>query len=99
MGYGTLDSVLSFERSNVPPTGSLILITDTLSSDGNFLIHHFIANHIRANRHVVLVGFNQLLTHYQAIGKKLVSSLTVIILTQFFAEIVTRCVINCYLGY
>jgi len=83
MGYGTLDSVLSFERSNVPPSGSLILITDTLSSDGNFLIHHFIANHLKANRHVVLVGFNQLLSHYQAIGKKLVGWLTVVILTSF----------------
>ncbi|CAG8557448.1 11356_t:CDS:2 [Paraglomus occultum] len=71
MGYGTLDSVLSFERSNVPPSGSLILITDTLSSEGNFLIHHFIANHLKENRHVVLVGFNQTLSHYQAIGKKL----------------------------
>jgi hypothetical protein len=75
MGYGTLDSVLSFERSNVPPSGSLVLITDTISSDGNFLINHFIVNQLKANQCIVLVGFNQTLNHYHLIGKKLVGSL------------------------
>jgi hypothetical protein len=72
MGYSSLDSSLSFPDNNLPPNKKLILITDTLSASGNFLIHHFIVNQIKSDKHVILVGFSQIFNHYLTIGRKLV---------------------------
>ncbi|CAG8597863.1 16490_t:CDS:2 [Cetraspora pellucida] len=71
MGYQTLDIALSF-KNNLVPLKRSIIITDTLSAQGNFLIHHFIVNQIKADKNVVLVGLSQLFNHYLNIGKKLV---------------------------
>ncbi|KAI9496422.1 hypothetical protein BDB00DRAFT_971465 [Zychaea mexicana] len=70
MGYATLDAALAFPN-NVPPTKSHIVITDTLKSNGNFLIHHFVGNHLKADRHVILIGLSQIFNHYFLIGRKL----------------------------
>ncbi|KAI9244830.1 hypothetical protein BDA99DRAFT_577059 [Phascolomyces articulosus] len=70
MGYATLDAALAFPN-NVPPTESHIVITDTLKSNGNFLIHHFVGNHLKADRHVILIGLSQIFNHYFLIGRKL----------------------------
>ncbi|CAG8782658.1 18918_t:CDS:2, partial [Racocetra persica] len=75
MGYQTLDIALLF-KNNLVPLKSSILITDTLSAQGNFLIHHFIVNQLKADKHVVLVGLSQLFNHYLNIGKKLGVNLT-----------------------
>ncbi|KAI8981477.1 hypothetical protein BDB01DRAFT_697572, partial [Pilobolus umbonatus] len=71
MGYPTLDSVLAF-KDNVPPMNSHIAVTDCLKSEGNFLLHHFIINHLKANRPVILVGLAQIFNHYFLISRKLV---------------------------
>lgn len=71
MGYATLDAALAFPN-NLPPSNSQIIITDTLKSDGNFLLHHFLANHLKANQRVVLVGLAQIFNHYFLISRKLV---------------------------
>ncbi|RIA88228.1 hypothetical protein C1645_775563 [Glomus cerebriforme] len=76
MGYASLDSSLSFSDNNLPPNKKSILITDTLSASGNFLIHHFIVNQIKSDKHVVLVGFSQIFNHYLIIGRKLGVNLT-----------------------
>ncbi|GES76842.1 elongator complex protein 6 [Rhizophagus clarus] len=76
MGYASLDSSLSFPDNNLPPNKKSILITDTLSASGNFLIHHFIVNQIKSDKHVVLVGFSQTFNHYLTIGRKLGVNLT-----------------------
>ncbi|CAG8540425.1 8789_t:CDS:2 [Rhizophagus irregularis] len=68
MGYASLDSSLSFPDNNLPPNKKSILITDTLSASGNFLIHHFIVNQIKSDKHVILVGFSQIFNHYLTIG-------------------------------
>ncbi|PKC74686.1 hypothetical protein RhiirA1_529390 [Rhizophagus irregularis] len=76
MGYASLDSSLSFPDNNLPPNKKSILITDTLSASGNFLIHHFIVNQIKSDKHVILVGFSQIFNHYLTIGRKLGVNLT-----------------------
>ncbi|KAG1136388.1 hypothetical protein G6F37_012740 [Rhizopus arrhizus] len=70
MGYATLDSTLAFPN-NVPPNNSSILVIDTLKSEGNFLIHHFVINHLKANKPVILVGLSQIFNHYFLIARKL----------------------------
>jgi hypothetical protein len=72
MGYDKLDAALAWQR-NLPPAGSNIVIADTLKSNGNFLLHHFIVNHIRANQPVIVIGLSQIFNHYFLIGRKLVS--------------------------
>ncbi|KAI8137821.1 hypothetical protein BJV82DRAFT_524541 [Fennellomyces sp. T-0311] len=72
MGYATLDAALAFPN-NVPPPEAHIVITDTLKSNANFLIHHFLGNHLKADRHVVLIGLSQIFNHYFLIGRKLVN--------------------------
>ncbi|KAI8091353.1 uncharacterized protein B0P05DRAFT_527110 [Gilbertella persicaria] len=70
MGYATLDAALAFPN-NLPPQQAHIAITDTLKSDANFLIHHFIVNHLKNDKPVVLVGFSQIFNHYFLIARKL----------------------------
>jgi hypothetical protein len=72
MGYDKLDAALAWQR-NLPPAGSNIVIADTLKSNGNFLLHHFIVNHLRANQPVIVIGLSQIFNHYFLIGRKLVS--------------------------
>ncbi|CAI2169336.1 1412_t:CDS:2 [Funneliformis geosporum] len=76
MGYASLDASLSFPDDNLPPNKRSILITDTLSASGNFLIHHFIVNQVKSDKHVVLVGLSQIFNHYLTIGRKLGVNLT-----------------------
>jgi hypothetical protein len=71
MGYASLDAALAFPN-NLPPVSTHIAITDSLKSDANFLIHHFIVNHLKADKPVVLVGLSQIFNHYFLIGRKLV---------------------------
>src|SRR4051794_1664501 len=83
MGYTTLDAALGFTSSSnssdssnlLPPPCTHILITDTIHAEGNFLLHHFILNNVKAGKHVLVVGFAQVLAHYIAIGRKLVRSI------------------------
>lgn len=87
MGYQTLDAALSFPNErNIIPSKKSLLITDTLTSRGDFLIHHFIANQIKANKHVVLVGFAEIFNHYQNIARKLVKYFIGNLLGGGFAE-------------
>ncbi|KAI7872917.1 hypothetical protein BDF14DRAFT_1716714 [Spinellus fusiger] len=74
MGYATLDAALAFPH-NLPPTNTHIVVTDTLTSDANFLLHHFIGNQLKADRSVVLVGLAQIFNHYFLISRKLASGL------------------------
>ncbi|KAI9033592.1 hypothetical protein CLU79DRAFT_724493 [Phycomyces nitens] len=72
MGYATLDAALALPN-NLPPERIHIVITDTLKSDANFLIHHFVGNQLKADRSVILVGLAQIFNHYFLIGRKLAS--------------------------
>ncbi|KAI8338177.1 hypothetical protein BC941DRAFT_374866 [Chlamydoabsidia padenii] len=74
MGYATLDAALAFPN-NLPPTQTHIVITDTLKSDANFLIHHFTSNQLKTDRRVVLVGLAQIFNHYFLINRKLGTNL------------------------
>ena len=71
MGFQSLDSALAFPE-NIPPAGFHIIITDTLAADGSFLLHHFIANQLKAEQPLVLVGLTQIVNHYVLIARKLV---------------------------
>lgn len=79
MGYQALDALLAFS-GNIPPGGSHIVITDTLGADANFLLHHFIANQLKADGgggtgKAVLVGLAHIFNHYAIVGKKLVGAI------------------------
>eukprot|EP00128_Syssomonas_multiformis_P016106 Colp12_sorted_trinity150504_noHs@36286 len=68
--FADLNGALGFSDS-APPAGLLILGTDTLEADGNFLIHHFIGLHLKGCHNVCLVAFAQIFHHYLAVSKKL----------------------------
>ncbi|KAG0325415.1 Elongator subunit elp6 [Dissophora globulifera] len=76
MGYASLEPHLPSSHAPLLPPGIFLSITDTQASDGNFLLHHFISNYIKADHHVVLVGLAGILVHYTMIGRKLGVNLT-----------------------
>lgn len=75
MGYASLEPHLPSSHAPLLPPGTLLSISDTQASDGNFLLHHFISNYIKADQNVVLVGLAGILVHYTMVGRKLVSNL------------------------
>ncbi|KAK3828691.1 MAG: hypothetical protein J3Q66DRAFT_323324 [Benniella sp.] len=76
MGYASLEPHLPSSHTPLLPPGTFLSITDTQASDGNFLLHHFISNYIKADHNVVLVGLAGILIHYTTIGRKLGVNLT-----------------------
>ena len=72
MGYASLEPHLPSPHTPLLPPGTFLSISDTQASDGNFLLHHFISNYIKADQNVVLVGLAGILVHYTMIGRKLV---------------------------
>ncbi|KAF9173868.1 Elongator subunit elp6 [Mortierella sp. AD010] len=76
MGYSSLEPHLPSSHAPVLPPGIYLSISDTQASDGNFLLHHFISNYIKADHNVVLVGLAGILVHYTIVGRKLGVNLT-----------------------
>jgi hypothetical protein len=74
MGYASLEPHLPSSHAPLLPPGTFLSISDTQASDGNFLLHHFISNYIKADQNVVLVGLAGILVHYTMVGRKLVSN-------------------------
>lgn len=72
MGYPSLESHLPSSHAPLLPPGIFLSISDTQASDGNFLLHHFISNYIKADHNVVLVGLAGIMVHYTMVGRKLV---------------------------
>ncbi|KAL1920935.1 uncharacterized protein VTP21DRAFT_11570 [Calcarisporiella thermophila] len=68
MTYPTLTTALAFD---IPPAGAHIVITDELEAEGNFLLHHFIAQFVKSRKSVVIVGFSQVLVHYDQCLRKM----------------------------
>lgn len=52
------------------------LITDDIASDGNLLLHHYLALHLKAGRKTHLLAAEQSLFHYSSVAKKAGLSLT-----------------------
>ncbi|KAF9432591.1 Elongator subunit elp6 [Entomortierella beljakovae] len=77
MGYSSLEPHLPSSHAPLLPPGIYLSISDTQASDGNFLLHHFISNYIKADQNVVLVGLAGILAHYTNVGKKLGVNLVV----------------------
>ncbi|KAL7415484.1 hypothetical protein BDY24DRAFT_383101 [Mrakia frigida] len=61
----------SSPRVPLPPKGSTILLSDTLSSPAGFVLMHFLASQLKAGKEVVLVGCGEGLSHYRAVAKKM----------------------------
>ncbi|KAJ3046848.1 Elongator subunit elp6 [Rhizophlyctis rosea] len=83
--YPALDSALNWSinqlqtSSSGSPHSRFILLTDELSADGSFLIHHFIGRQLKKDvtqSRVLLVGLAQSQDHYLNVGKKLGYNLT-----------------------
>jgi hypothetical protein len=77
MVYTTLATSLH-SGQDLPIPGQCHLILDTLETDGNFLLHHYISAFLRYGTassvpRVVLVGCQHIFSHYAAIGRKLAS--------------------------
>ncbi len=58
--------------SPLPPS-PLVLVTDTLRSDGGFLLVHFLLSNLKAGKRVCFVGLEQSLFHYTSVARKLVN--------------------------
>ncbi|KAG0354195.1 Elongator subunit elp6 [Podila minutissima] len=71
MGYPSLESHLPSSHAPLLPPGIFLSISDTQASDGNFLLHHFISNYIKADQNVILVGLAGIMVHYTMVGRKL----------------------------
>jgi hypothetical protein len=63
-------SFASLEAAAPHAAGRFVLITDDISSDGNLLLHHYLALHLKSGRHVHLVAAEQSLFHYSSVAKK-----------------------------
>lgn len=63
-------SFASLEAAAPHLDGRFVLITDDIGSDGNLLLHHYIALHLKAGRKVHLVTAEQSLFHYASVAKK-----------------------------
>jgi hypothetical protein len=72
--YNDLNSVLNWSEAKLP-SEKLIVIEDSIRSDGSFLLHHFMNMFLKAEQRVCLVGFEQTLTHYFLVARKLVSKI------------------------
>ncbi|KAF9113835.1 Elongator subunit elp6 [Mortierella sp. AM989] len=76
MGYTSLEPHLPSSHAPLLPPGIYLSISDTQASGGDFLLHHFISNYIKADHNVVLVGLAGILVHYTMVGRKLGVNLT-----------------------
>jgi hypothetical protein len=65
-------SSASTQRTPLPPAASTLLLTDTLSSPGGFLLQHFLSTALRSAKRVVLVGAGEGIGNFSALGKKVV---------------------------
>ncbi|KJE93663.1 hypothetical protein, variant 1 [Capsaspora owczarzaki ATCC 30864] len=68
-----LNAALSLSNT-APPTelqGSLVLCADTLEADGGFLLHHWLATHLKTGAAVVLVSFAHIQNHFALVARKL----------------------------
>lgn len=74
-------SFASLEAAAPHINSRFTLITDDISSDGNLLLHHFLALHLKSGRKVNLVGADQSLFHYSSVAKK--AGLTLVGNSQF----------------
>lgn len=69
-----MDDVTTALNWNVQlPLGQFILVQDSASTDGQFLVHHIIDTFLKEDLVVCVVGVSQTLQHYQSVSKKLVS--------------------------
>lgn len=69
--YDALNSVFGWSETNLPKE-RYILISDSFTSDGSFLLNHFINMYIKGNHRVCLIGFEQSFIHYFSVCRKLV---------------------------
>lgn len=69
--YSILNESLGWSETSLP-TEKQVLITDSLSAEGAFLLPHFINYFVKSKQRVILVGLEQGFGHYSTICKKLV---------------------------
>lgn len=69
--YSEVNSIFNWSEENTPKE-KFIVISDTFTADGSFLLHHFINMHVKAKQRVCLVGLEQSYLHYFAISRKMV---------------------------
>lgn len=69
--YDALNNVFGWSESNLPKE-KFILISDSFTSDGSFLLNHFINMYIKGDHRVCLVGLDQSFIHYFSVCRKLV---------------------------
>lgn len=73
MGYETLNNILNW-KDDLIPTNTTMTIIDSSISNGEFLLLHFVSNHLIKNQKVVMISFSQILNYYKIQLKKLVDS-------------------------
>eukprot|EP01112_Ceratiomyxa_fruticulosa_P023081 TRINITY_DN868_c0_g1_i1.p1 TRINITY_DN868_c0_g1~~TRINITY_DN868_c0_g1_i1.p1 ORF type:complete len:258 (-),score=50.52 TRINITY_DN868_c0_g1_i1:192-965(-) len=73
--FSSLNNLLNW-GDGFTPSGKLMSIIDTLQSDANFLLFHFISMYLKQGNQVLLVGFEQSLFHYFNVARKLGINLT-----------------------
>jgi len=59
----------------IPPS-AFVLATDTVRTDGGFLLVHFLISYLKSGRHVCFVALEQSLFHYVSVCRKLGFNLT-----------------------
>lgn len=60
----------SLEAAAPHSNAQFTLITDDITSDGNIILHHYLALHLKQGRKVHLIGAEQSLFHYASVAKK-----------------------------
>ena len=67
--FSEVHSALKLDQH--PVAGKLVNLVEEKGDLGGFLIHHFVADAVKSEGNVVLVGLEQTLGHYHSVGIKL----------------------------
>jgi len=69
--FRELNALLDLPETHLP-TGRFVLIKDTLQADGAVLLPHFLFGYLKTGKRAALLGLEQSVFHYTAVGRKLV---------------------------
>jgi len=72
--FRELNALLDLPETHLP-TGRFVLIKDTLQADGAVLLPHFLFGYLKTGKRAALLGLEQSVFHYTAVGRKLAFNL------------------------
>lgn len=73
--------------NNVTDDGIFILTTDSVLTNGSFLLVHFVSMYLKRGSDVCMISLDQSLQHYSAVLRKLVCCFCFLDFTRFLLDL------------